>query len=113
MGDVEAGEAGIIKNFSEVIDILADADNSKLKFFINVEKNAEIEVDIKIERDIELTEEEFTYYLTENSKFKVNYREDGVVEISTKIYADKVLEKIRNRVWNKVQTIMSESWTDE
>lgn len=92
MGDIEAGEAGIVKNFYEVIDILADTDNSKLKFFITVKKNPEVE------GDIELTEEEFTYYLTENSKFKVNYREDGVVEISTKIYADKVLKKIRDRV---------------
>ncbi len=98
MGDIEAGEAGIVKNFYEVIDILADTDNSKLKFFITVKKNPEVEGDIELEGDIEFTEEEFTYYLTENSKFKVNYREDGVVEISTKIYADKVLKKIRDRV---------------
>lgn len=97
------GEPGIEKDYYEIIDILADIDDSKLKFFITVGTT------IESRRTIELTEEEFRYYLTDDKKFKVNYREDGVVEIYIQIAADKVLESIKDRVFG----IISETWNDE
>lgn len=79
------GEAGIDKDYYEVIDILADTNNTKLKFFVTAKEA------------IELAEEDFDCHLTEDGKFKVNYREDGIVEIYAQINADRLLDIIRIR----------------
>ncbi|MBP6920954.1 hypothetical protein KBB89_00170 [Candidatus Gracilibacteria bacterium] len=83
--DADNDQSTPTKNYYDIIDILASADESKLEFFIG-------------EEGTRLNYTEFSFYATDSREFKVDYGTDGTVKIYLQLATDEVINEVRDSV---------------